>query len=175
MSGSPNDAKRSAGTARDGRVAIFAIFDVEHDLDLYELLREESGAPGCNFDVVGGSQSSKNPDGGRTSVRHRIHRADQVIVICGEHTEDSVLVHSELLIAREDGKAYFLLWGRRGIMCTKPMGAKTAEGMYSWTPQFLHDQISANLRTAGTVKAAQVLRDVGRGGRTHPGAVTTAS
>jgi hypothetical protein len=169
-----DDSKRSAGTARDGRVRIFAIFDVEHDQDLYELLREESGVPGCNFDVVGGSHCSRDPDGWRTSVRQRIHQADQVIVICGEHTEDSVLVHSELLIAREDGKAYFLLWGRRGIMCTKPMGAKTAEGMYSWTRQFLHDQISFNLRTAGTVKAAQSLRNVTRGGGMHRGAVTTA-
>ena len=67
-------------------------------------------------------------------------------------------VFAELRIAQEEQKPYFLLWGRREIMCTKPTGAKSSEGMYSWTSQILQDQITLTTRkahwktTAGTMK-----------------------
>ncbi len=154
-----SDMNRSAGEPGHGRVRLYAIFDVEHDRDLYELLLAESDMPGCGFEVTGGSQRNIDPVLRRTAVRRRIQQADQVIVICGEHTEDSVLVHSELRAAQDDEKSYFLLWGRRGTMCTKPIGAKRAEGMYSWTRQFLQDQISFNLRKAATDATAKGLRN----------------
>jgi hypothetical protein len=56
-----------------------------------------------------------------------------------------------------------LLWGRRENMCTKPMEAKPADGMYSWTRQILQDQISLALRTAHA-DAAQAGPDAARRG-----------
>jgi len=150
----------TAGGSKQGRVRIFAIFDVEHDGDLYELLDAQSGRPGSGFEVVGGSQTSQDTDAWRASVRRRIRNSDQVIVICGEHTDESPRIHAELLIARDEEKSYFLLWGRREIMCTKPIGAEAAEGMYSWTPQFLHDQILFHRRKAARDAAARSLRKV---------------
>ena len=57
-------------------------------------------------------------------------------------------VSAELRIAQEEQKPYFLLWGRREIMCTKPVGSKRDEGMYSWTWGILQNQIVTTLRQA---------------------------
>jgi len=82
------------------------------------------------------------------TVRRRISEADEVIVICGEHTAASMRMSTELRIAQEEEKPYFLLWGRRESMCTKPVGAKRDEGMYSWTWEILQNQIVTTLRNA---------------------------
>ncbi len=141
------------------KVHVFVSFDLEHDQDLYELLLAQSRIPSSNFAVLGGSMRSTTAYLATESVRRRIREADQVIVICGEHTEDSAPVHAELLIALEERTPYFLLWGRRDSMCTKPTGAKPAEGMYSWTRQILRDQITFTSRNAAADAAAAAVRD----------------
>jgi hypothetical protein len=55
---------------------------------------------------------------------------------------------AEIRIAQEEKTPYFLLWGRRGAACTKPLGAKSAEGMYMWTRENLEDQVAIALRRA---------------------------
>jgi hypothetical protein len=59
-----------------------------------------------------------------------------------------VRVGTELRIAQEEQKPYFLLWGRRERMCTRPAGAKRDDSMYSWTWEILQDQITNTLRNA---------------------------
>jgi hypothetical protein len=71
-----------------------------------------------------------------------------MIVLCGEHSEASIGMAEELRVAREEETPYILLWGRRAVMCTKPIGAKPAEGMFSWTQEILQDQIGLSLRNA---------------------------
>ena len=159
--------ERSAGSSREDGVRIFVIFDTEHDGDLYALLRAQSNSPGCGFSVMGGSKVSRHTEAGR-AVHDQLRAADQAIVICGEHTEASTDIHAELLIAIEEEKPYFLLWGRRDVMCTKPIGAPRAEGMYSWTGEILHDQIAFNLRQSSIEARARSLRRVTRDGRTLP-------
>jgi len=134
---------------------VFVSFDVDHDGELYELLLEQSTAPGSGFAVSGGSERPAVPDLWRERARRRIREAGQVIVICGEHTEASISVSAELRIVQEERTPYFLLWGRREIMCTKPIGAKPAEGMYSWTQQILQDQIAFTQRDAAADAAAE--------------------
>lgn len=160
---------------RAGRVDVFVIFDAEHDGDLYELLSTQSDSPGCRFSVIAGSsKGSSDDEDWQESARRRIRKADQVIVICGEHAESSPHIHSELLIARDERKPYFLLWGRRDAMCTKPIGAKPAEGMYRWTLQFLHDQIAFHLRNRRTEIEAESLRRKPLETRMPPCTVTTS-
>jgi hypothetical protein len=149
-------------SSKAGRVRIFVIFDTEHDADLYALLRAQSRSPGCGFSVMGGSEGSSHTEVGRARVRRQIREADQALVICGEHTEASPDIHAELLIAIDEEKPHCLLWGRREVMCTKPLGATRAEGMYSWTRQILHDQISFNLRQSSTDSEVRSLRRVAR-------------
>ena len=67
---------------------------------------------------------------------------------------------TEIRIAQQEKTPYFLLWGRREIMCTKPMGAKSAEGMYMWSPQVLQDQIAIASRSTHTGEIAETLRSV---------------
>lgn len=130
------------------KVQIFVSFDTEHDGELYDLLLAQAGTPGFDFAVSGGSARSTASDTWSEGARVPIREADQVIVICGEHTEASTRMGAELRIAREEQTPYFLLWGRREMMCTKPIGAKPSEGMYSWTREVLQDQITLTLRNA---------------------------
>jgi hypothetical protein len=144
------------------KVHVFVSFDIEHDGELYERLLAQSRTPSSGFEVLGGSEPSTVTDVWNERLRRRIGEADQMIVICGEHTESSPRVHAELRIAQEERTPYFLLWGRREIMCTKPIGAKSAEGMYSWTRQIVQDQITLASRKAGENATPEAVRDATR-------------
>jgi hypothetical protein len=129
--------------SRIGHVRIFLSFDVHHDQELGDRLTEESHKPGAGFEITACSQAMP---GERT--RRQIASADEVIVICGVHTEASAQVSTEIRIAQEEEKPYFLIWGRRELMCTRPLGAKPGDAMYSWTPAILQAQIATTLRNA---------------------------
>jgi hypothetical protein len=131
-----------------GNVRIFTSFDLDHDQDLHDLLLEQSLRQTSGFEISARSEARPMTDLFDERVRRRIRAADEVIVICGEHTEASARVSAELRIAREEQKPYFLLWGRRESMCTKPAGAKPNEAMYSWTWEILQNQIVTTLRNA---------------------------
>jgi len=131
-----------------GEVRVFLSFDVDHDADLGDLLSEQSGRAGSGFLVSARSEAGTVTDRWCETTRRRIREADQVIVICGEHTADSVRVNSELGIAQEEQKPYFLLWGRRERMCTMPARVTRAGCMYSWSWDILLQQISETLRNA---------------------------
>jgi hypothetical protein len=129
-------------------VRIFMSFDLDHDQDLHDLLVDQSSRPASGFEISARSEAWTMTDPSYAKVRRRICEADVVIVICGEHTASSMCVSAELRIAQEEEKPYFLLWGRRESMCTKPVGAKRDEGMYSWTWEILQSQIVTTLRKA---------------------------
>jgi hypothetical protein len=130
------------------KINIFVSFDLEHDGDLYDQLLEQAASLSSQFEVSGRSEARARQDPWGEEMRRRIREADEVIVICGAHTDESPGVSAELRIAQEEKIPYFLLWGRRDVMCTKPAGAKAAEGMYSWTSQILRDQITLTIRNA---------------------------
>ena len=81
-------------------------------------------------------------------VRRRVRAADEVIVICGEHTAESDRMHAELRIAQEEQKPYLLLWGRRERMCSMPIGVARTAAMYTWTRETLVHLIAQTLRDA---------------------------
>ena len=100
------------------------------------------------FEVTGRSESRASPDDWARLTRVRIAAADQVVVVCGEHTDSSVSMSAELRMAREAEKPVTLLWCRRESMCKKPLGALPNESMFSWTPDILRAQLAANRRLA---------------------------
>lgn len=139
-------------------VKIFVSFDLDHDEDLYNLLLAQSSDGAVGFHISGHSQASIPGDPDRAGVRRQIREADQVIVICGEHTDECVSVFAELRITQEEQKPYFLLCGRRDKMCTKPEGAKSLEGMYGWS--FVWDQITLLERNVAREGATRDMRRV---------------
>jgi len=129
-------------------VRVFTSVDLDHDEDLLDLLVAQSKGDSSRFQVVARSTPGEMTERWSERVRREIQNADEVIVICGEHTGGSVRVSAELRMAQEGKKPYFLLWGRRECMCTKPVGAKSDDGMYSWIWSILQQQVGATMRNA---------------------------
>jgi len=130
------------------RIRIFSSFDGDHDSDLQDQLEAQSQRPGARFELSARSQGLTTAETWAASSRTRIRAADEMVVICGEHTNASSRVAAELRIAQEEGKPYLLLWGRRERMCTKPVGALSSDPMYSWATDILESQMSTTLRNA---------------------------
>jgi hypothetical protein len=123
------------------RVRVFVSFDQDNDRDLWDRLVVESRRPDSRFEIAGRSAGT-----GDAHARRGMHEADEVIVICGKESDSSTQMHAELSVAQELGKPYFLLWGRREVMCTRPLGAKPDDAMYGWSPSIIHSQIVVTLR-----------------------------
>ncbi len=126
-------------------VRIFMSFDFEHDRDLQDRLVKQARKP-APFAISSRSEGGEMTEAWTERVRGCIAEADEVVVICGEHTDDSLHVSAELAIAQAQHKPYVLLWGRRDSMCKKPHGARSDEGMYMWTPGILEHQLTYSLR-----------------------------
>jgi hypothetical protein len=82
----------------------------------------------------------------RAAVRRQVREADQIVVICGEHTGEASRVVAEVEIAHEEDKPCLFLWGRREQMCTMPPNAARTASMYSWTWDILVQRIAETLR-----------------------------
>jgi len=138
-------------------VQIFVAYDVEHDQDLCERMVASSGVQGV-FEVCGRSQKGEMSGPWEHKTQGQIAAADQVVIVCGEHTDASERVAAEFRIAQDQGKPYVLLWSRREIMCTKPAGARTDDTMFSWTSDILQDQLLANERKATPVRVPERMK-----------------
>jgi hypothetical protein len=111
----------------------FTSFDYDHDEDLRTLLVGQAKLGDSPFELA--DWSVKEPMSGdwKEKVRKRIRQVDQVIVICGEHTDRAAGVSVELTIAREEKKPYFLLNGRKDKTCKAPTAALSTDKIYNWT------------------------------------------
>ncbi|MFZ2651819.1 MAG: hypothetical protein WA210_17115 [Burkholderiaceae bacterium] len=112
---------------------VFISFDFDHDEDLRNLLVGQSKNPDSPFELADWSVKEPMTGDWKTKVRLRIRRVDQVIAICGLNTGAATGVSAELSIAREEGKPYFLLWGRASGTCIKPQSALVSDKIYKWT------------------------------------------
>ena len=112
---------------------VFISFDFDHDEDLRNLLAGQAKHPDTPFEIK--DRSLKEPLTGdwKQKIRRRMDNIDVVIVIGGEFTHTATGVSSELTIAREAAKPYFLLWGRIGGACTTPTSALASDKIYRWT------------------------------------------
>lgn len=114
-------------------MSAFISFDYDNDNDLRGNLVAQAKDPASPFSIADWSVRHRIDENWRREVRDRISRADLTIVICGEYTHDAPGVAAEVTIAREEGKPYFLLKGRRKKTCTKPAMALMTDEMHSWT------------------------------------------
>jgi hypothetical protein len=115
------------------KVRVFISFDFDHDEYLRDLLVEQSSNPDSPFEMVDRSVREPMTGDWKEKVRERIKKTDQMIVICGEHTNAATGVGAELKIAQEEKIPYFLLSGRKDKANKKPVSARPDDKMYTWT------------------------------------------
>lgn len=115
------------------KARVFISFDYDHDLDLKTLLVGQAAHPDSPFELADWSVKEHLDGDWKKKATTRIRSVDQVIVICGEHTDSATGVSAELRIARDERKPYFLLYGRASKTCTKPTAAASTDRMYKWT------------------------------------------
>lgn len=115
------------------KTLVFISFDFDHDEDLRNLLVGQAKNPDSPFELADWSVKDAMSGNWKEKVRTRIRSVDQVLVICGEHTDTAAGVSAELQIAQEERKPYFLLWGHSGKKCKKPTAAKSTDKIYEWT------------------------------------------
>ena len=111
----------------------FIAFDYDHDSFLRTALVGQSKHPDTDFEIA--DWSVKEPFAEKEwekKVRTRIKQVDLVIVICGQHTHMATGVATELKIAREEKKPYFLLDGYKDKVTYKPTTALPTDKMYKW-------------------------------------------
>lgn len=115
------------------KTKVFVSFDFDHDQDLKHLFCGQAEHDDTPFSISDISIKKEVNGDWENIARQRIKRADQVVVICGEHTHTASGVSREIEIAKEESKPYFLLRGRSSVLCTTPRGVRTTDQMYRWT------------------------------------------
>lgn len=113
-------------------VRVFTSFDYDHDSSLRMLLVGQGKHPDTPFEMHDWSVKEPFRSDWKEMVRQKIRKVDQVIVICGEHTDTAAGVAAELEIARQENKPYFLLCGYKDKTCRKPKTARSEDKMYRW-------------------------------------------
>lgn len=111
----------------------FISFDYDHDQDLRVLLAGQGKNPATPFSMHDWSVKDTMTGDWKSKVRSRIRSTDLTIILCGEYTHTASGVAAELAITREEGKPFFLLWGRPNSTCTKPRTANPSDKIYKWT------------------------------------------
>jgi len=115
------------------KARVFISFDADHDLDLRVLLAGQASLSDSPFEIADWSVKEQLSGDWKEKVRKRIKQVEQVAVICGQHTNTASGVSTEIRIAREESKPYFLLRGRKDKNYTKPIAALPSDKVYSWT------------------------------------------
>jgi hypothetical protein len=117
----------------NSKTKVFISFDYDHDVDLKNLLVGQSKHDDTPFEITDMSVKEELSGDWKEKVRVRIKKVDQVVVICGEHTDTANGVAAEVKITQEESRPYFLLWGRSDKTCVKPKNAKDNDKIYKWT------------------------------------------
>ena len=112
---------------------VFISFDYDHDLDIKQMLVGQARNPDSPFEIVDMSIKEVISKDWQTNARRRIKGCNVVVVVCGKYTDTATGVSAEVRIAQEEGIPYFLLWGRPGLTCKKPVAAKASDIIYRWT------------------------------------------
>ncbi len=114
------------------KTPVFISFDYDHDATLKEFLVGQSKLDDSPFSIIDHSIKVASPEW-KEKARTAIRRSDQVIVICGEHTDTATGVNAEIGIARGESTPYFLLAGYKDGNNKKPTAALDGDKLYKWT------------------------------------------
>ena len=126
-----------------GKVRCFVSFDYDNDVTLKEFLIGQSKKDDSPFEISDWSIKEASSDW-KDKARSRIRSSEIVIVICGKHTNTATGVATELSIAQDEEKTYFLLAGYSDGGNKKPTSAKSNDKLYKWTWENLKLLIHGN-------------------------------
>lgn len=111
----------------------FISFDIDNDEGARRMLAGQAKFPDSPFTFKDNSVKKHLTGDWEAKVRRRMDNVDVVIVLCGTKTHTATGVASELSIAREKNKPYFLLAAYSNKNCTKPTSAFASDKVYNWT------------------------------------------
>lgn len=111
----------------------FISFDIDNDEGARRMLAGQAKFPDSPFTFKDNSVKKHLPGDWEAKVCRRMDNVDVVIVLCGTKTHTATGVASELSIAREKNKPYFLLAAYSNKNCTKPTSAFASDKVYNWT------------------------------------------
>ncbi|CAG0983626.1 hypothetical protein PHYC_01902 [Phycisphaerales bacterium] len=111
----------------------FISFDYDHDEGAKLMLAGQAKHSDTPFDFSDASVKDHLTGDWKEKVRRRMDNVDVVIVLCGQFTHLATGVATELAIAREKYKDYFLLAAYSDKTCTKPTSAEPGDKVYNWT------------------------------------------
>ena len=114
------------------KVRCFVSYDYDNDSVLKDFLIGQAKHPRSTFSIADWSIKIASPNW-KSEARTRIRSSSLVIVLCGQKTNTATGVATELLIAQEEKKPYFLLAGYKNGGNVKPTSAKPADKLYKWT------------------------------------------
>lgn len=109
---------------------VYVAFDYD-DLDVKQNLIQQSSL-NCPFELVDASIHRAVPSEWAREARRLIASSNLVIVLCGEQTHQAKGVFTELQIAQEIGKPYFLLRGTRVGVPTCPKNARATDQIWTF-------------------------------------------
>ena len=112
---------------------VFISFDYDHDEGAKIMLAGQAKFPDSPFDFADASVKEHLTGDWKEKVKRRIDNVDIVIILCGQYTHQASGIASELSIAQDKGKSYFLLAAYSDKTCTKPSSAKSSDKIYKWT------------------------------------------
>lgn len=112
---------------------VFISYDFDNDSFIKEALVGQARNPDTPFQIIDRSLKEALTGDWKTKIRPRIERSDIVVVMCGQKTHTASGVATELQIAQELGKPYFLLKGYSDKACTAPTTARSSDKIYNWT------------------------------------------
>ena len=112
----------------------FISFDFDNDARLKDALVGQARYPNSPFSVADWSLKEEQKEREwKAKAKARINRSEIVVVICGTRTHSANGVASELTMAQELRKPYFLLKGHPDKQCTKPSTATQSDKIYTWS------------------------------------------
>lgn len=112
---------------------VFISFDYDYDSDLKTLLVGQAKNPDTPFEIADWSVKEHIDGDWKKKVKSRLSRVDQMVIICGHHTNAAAGVSAEVGLAQAERLPYFLLKGRANGICRKPKAAKSSDAIYNWT------------------------------------------
>lgn len=111
----------------------FISFDVDHDEGAKTMLAGQAKLPDSLFEFKDNSVKEHLTGDWKEKVKRRMDNVDVVIILCGTQTHTASGVATELTIAKEKEKPYFLLAAYSDKNCTKPTTSSSSDKIYKWT------------------------------------------